>query len=64
MDHLHATLAELHAENKSAQAAARPGHLTVFREFLTQLDRLQAKPPPRQARPGRPPSRKPRRARG
>jgi hypothetical protein len=62
MDHLHATLAELHAENKSAQSASRTNHLTVFREFLTQLDRLQPKPPPPQARPGRPP-RKPRRGR-
>jgi hypothetical protein len=63
MDHLHATLAELHAENKSARAASRTDHLTLFREFLSQLDRLQPKPPPPQARPGRPPSRKPRRGR-
>jgi hypothetical protein len=62
MDHLHATLAELHAENKSAQTASRTDHLSVFREFLTVLDRLQVKPPP-QARRGRPPSRKPRRGR-
>jgi len=62
MDHLHATLAELHAENKSAQTAARTDHLTVFREFLAQLDRLQLKPPPPQARRGRP-QRKPRRGR-
>jgi len=62
MDHLHATLSELHAEHKSARIAARTDPLTVFREFLTQLDRLQSKPPPRAPR-GRPPSRKPRRGR-
>jgi hypothetical protein len=45
MDRLHATLTALHAENKSAQAASRGDHLTVFREFLAQLDRLQPKPP-------------------
>jgi hypothetical protein len=45
MDGLHATLAALRTETKSATK----DHLTVFREFLAQLDQLQrhapAKPP-------------------
>ena len=62
MDHLHAILSELNAENKSAQTAPR-SHLTVFREFLAQLERLQVKPP-RDARE-KPRTRKPpRRGRG
>jgi hypothetical protein len=44
MDGLHATLAALRTETKSQK-----DHLTVFREFLAQLDQLQrhapAKPP-------------------
>jgi hypothetical protein len=44
MDGLHATLAALRTETKSEK-----NHLTVFREFLLQLDQLQrhapAKPP-------------------
>ena len=56
MDHLHETLAALHAENKSA-AASSPSHLTVFRQFLAELDRLQPKLPPRPAR-GKPQPRK------
>ena len=44
MDNLHATLASLRPETKSTR-----DHLTVFREFLAQLDQLQrhlpAKPP-------------------
>jgi hypothetical protein len=44
MDGLHATLAALRTETKSEK-----NHLTVFREFLAQLDQLQrhapAKPP-------------------
>jgi hypothetical protein len=63
MDHLHQTLAALHAENKSAAAASRANHLTVFRQFLAELDRLQPKPPARPLR-DKPQARKqPRRAR-
>ncbi|MEA2941280.1 MAG: hypothetical protein QOD09_1809 [Bradyrhizobium sp.] len=44
MDGLHATLAAIRNETKSEKH-----HLTVFREFLAQLDQLQrhapAKPP-------------------
>jgi hypothetical protein len=58
MDHLHETLAAVHAENKSAAAASRVNHLTVFRQFLAELDRLQPKPPPRPVR-DKPQARKP-----
>ena len=58
MDQLHETLAALHAENKSASAAPIPNHLTAFRRFLAELDRLQPKPPPRPLR-GKQPARKP-----
>jgi hypothetical protein len=55
MDNLHATLAELRAETKSAK-----DHLTVFREFLAQLDQLQrhapAKPPRTKSLPRRKPA--------
>jgi hypothetical protein len=57
MDHLHETLAALHAENKSASAASTPSHLTVFRQFLAELERLQPKPPARPLR-GKPQARK------
>jgi hypothetical protein len=40
MDNLHATLASLRPETKST-----PNHLTVFREFLAQLDQLQRQSP-------------------
>jgi hypothetical protein len=40
----------LHAENKSASAAPSPSHLTVFRQFLAELERLQPKPPARPLR--------------
>jgi hypothetical protein len=40
MDNLHATLAEFRAETKSSK-----DHLTVFREFLEQLDELQRHAP-------------------
>ena len=57
MDQLHETLAALHAENKSAARTALPGHLTAFRQFLAELDRVQPKPPPRPVR-GKPQARK------
>ena len=59
MDHLHETLAALHAENKSAAAAAAPSHLTAFRQFLAELDRLQPKLPTRRPVRGKPQPRKP-----
>ena len=40
MDSLHSTLSSLRSETKSAK-----DHLTVFREFLAQLDRLQRQAP-------------------
>jgi hypothetical protein len=55
MDNLHATLAELRAETKSTK-----DHLTVFREFLAQLDELQRHAPvkpPRVKLPRRKPAR-------
>ena len=54
MDNLHATLAELRAETKSSK-----DHLTVFREFLEQLDQLQRHAPVKAARIKSPPRRKP-----
>jgi hypothetical protein len=53
MDNLHATLAELRAETKS-----RKDHLTVFREFLEQLDQLQRHAPAKATRIKSPPRRK------
>ena len=56
MDNLHATLAELRAETKSSK-----DHLTVFREFLAQLDELQRHmpvKPPRIKLPRRKPARR------
>ena len=45
MDNLHATLSSLRSETKSAR-----DHLTVFREFLAQLDQLQRHAPVKQPR--------------
>jgi hypothetical protein len=56
MDGLHATLAALRTETKSEK-----DHLTVFREFLAQLDELQRHAPPKQPRiklPRRKPARR------
>ena len=57
MDSLHATLAALRPETKSAK-----NHLTIFREFLAQLDELQrqapVKPPRVKLLPRRKPSRR------
>ncbi len=53
MDNLHATLASLRPETKSKN------HLTVFREFLEQLDQLQRHAPVREPRVKLPPRRKP-----
>ena len=60
MDGLHATLAALRTETKSEK-----NHLTIFREFLAQLDELQRQSPPKQPRIKLQPRRKPvRRGRG
>jgi hypothetical protein len=60
MDGLHATLAALRTETKSEK-----NHLTIFREFLAQLDQLQRQSPPKQPRIKLPARRKPvRRGRG
>lgn len=45
MDDLHAALAAVRPETKSAK-----DHLTVFREFLAQLDELQRQAPARPPR--------------
>jgi hypothetical protein len=59
MDNLHATLAEIRPETKSAK-----NHLTVFREFLAQLDELQRHSPPKQPRIKLPRRKSARRGRG
>jgi hypothetical protein len=60
MDTLHSTPGSLRSETKSGR-----DHLTVFREFLAQLDQLQRKPLPKPPRTKSPPRRKPsRRGRG
>jgi hypothetical protein len=53
MDGLHATLAAIRTETKST-----PNHLTVFREFLAQLDELQRQVPVKEPRIKLPPRRK------
>ncbi|WP_375415435.1 hypothetical protein [uncultured Bradyrhizobium sp.] len=60
MDDLHATLSALQAETKSA----KEDHLTVFREFLAQLDQLQRMAPPKPPRDKSGTRRKPARQRG
>jgi hypothetical protein len=61
MDNLHNVLRSIRSETKSTK-----DHLTVFREFLAQLDALQRQAPsPRPSRLKPPPRRKPaRRGRG
>jgi hypothetical protein len=63
MDNLHRVLSSIRSETETKSTK---DHLTVFREFLAQLDALQRQaPPPRPPRPKLPPRRKPvRRARG
>jgi hypothetical protein len=56
MDDLHATFVSLRPETKSAK-----DHLTVFREFLAQLDQLQRQAPAKEPRiklPRRKPARR------
>jgi len=60
MDDLHAAFASLRPETKSSK-----NHLTIFREFLAQLDQLQRHAPAKEPRVKSPPRRKPaRRGRG
>jgi hypothetical protein len=54
MDDLHTTLASLQPETKSTK-----DHLTVFREFLAQLDQLQRQAPAKEPRTKSLPRRKP-----
>jgi hypothetical protein len=54
MDDLHAALAAVRPETKSTK-----DHLTVFREFLAQLDQLQRQAPVKSSRIKLPPRRKP-----
>jgi hypothetical protein len=59
MDNLHATLAALRADRLETKSAKN--HLTVFREFLAQLDQLQRQAPmkpPRIKLPRRKPARR------
>ncbi len=58
MDSLHSTLSALRSETKSSR-----DHLTVFREFLAQLDRLQ-RPPLAKAPRAKSPRKPARRGRG
>jgi hypothetical protein len=59
MDNLHATLAALRTETKSTR-----DHLTVFREFLAQLDQLQRQSPVKPPRIKLPRRKSARRGRG
>jgi hypothetical protein len=63
MDGLHATLAAIRTERPETKS--EKNHLTVFREFLAQLDQLQRHAPVKQPRVKLPARRKPaRRGRG
>jgi hypothetical protein len=63
MDGLHATLAAIRADQPETKSAKN--HLTVFREFLAQLDELQRHAPVKPPRIKLPARRKPaRRGRG
>jgi hypothetical protein len=58
MDELHTVIQSISGETK-----ARPAHLTVFREFLAHLEKIQHKAPRTRARAiAKPAKRKPRRA--
>ena len=59
MDSLHATLAALRADRPETKSTKN--HLTIFREFLAQLDQLQRHAPvkpPRIKLPRRKPARR------
>ena len=63
MDGLHATLAAIRTER--IETKSEKDHLTVFREFLAQLDQLQRHAPVKPPRVKLPARRKPaRRGRG
>jgi hypothetical protein len=59
MDNLHATLASIRPETKSPA-----DHLTIFREFLAQLDQLQRQAPAKEPRVKLPRRKPARRGRG
>lgn len=64
MDDLHGVLRTLQPDNKSAEARKNctPDHLTVFREFISHLDRMSRQATAKSARvraqPSRPAKRK------
>ncbi|MBY0382581.1 MAG: hypothetical protein K2W78_11750 [Xanthobacteraceae bacterium] len=57
MDKLHTVIQSISGETKS-----KPAHLTVFREFLAHLEKIQHKAPKTAARVQKPARRKPKRA--
>ncbi len=58
MDELHTVIQSISGETK-----AKPAHLTVFREFLAHLEKIQHKAPRAHVRAAaKPAKRKPRRA--
>lgn len=57
MDKLHTVIQSISGETKS-----KPAHLTVFREFLAHLEKIQHKAPTAGARQRKPVKRKPKRA--
>jgi hypothetical protein len=56
MDNLHTMLRTISGETKS-----KPEHLTVFREFLAHLEKVQRKAPRSIVKPAKPARRKPKR---
>jgi len=57
MDELHTVIQSISGETK-----AKPVHLTVFREFLAHLEKIQHKAPRAPVRASKPVRRKPKRA--
>ena len=56
MDKLHTVIQSISGETKS-----KPAHLTVFREFLSHLEKIQHKAPTTVVRQRKPVKRKPKR---
>jgi len=56
MDKLHTVIQAISGETKS-----KPAHMTVFREFLAHLEKIQHKAPTGTARQQKPAKRKPKR---
>lgn len=62
MDTLHRVLRTMRPDTTpetKAQADAAPDHVTVFREFLAHLERIQRKAPVKTPKRKAPPRRKP-----